>query len=119
MPVAGGGGTTPVPPSVTDCVPLGSLSVKVSVAERAPAAAGENVTLTVQLALTPSVFGLSGQLLFDEKSPPLAPPIATPVIVSGAVPVLVSVTVCAGLVVPTFWLANVRPLGVSVAVGPG
>jgi hypothetical protein len=36
---------------------------------------------------------------------------------SGPVPLLLSVTVCAALVVPTFWLANVRLVGARLAAG--
>jgi hypothetical protein len=40
-----------------------------------------------------------------------------PLMLSETLPVLVRVTVCEGLVVPTVWLAKVSELGVSVAVG--
>ena len=37
--------------------------------------------------------------------------------VSAAVPVLVNVTACAALVVPTVWLANVKPAGDKLTAG--
>ena len=37
--------------------------------------------------------------------------------ISAAVPVLVSVTVCIALVVPTVWLANVKPAGDKLTPG--
>jgi hypothetical protein len=54
---------TPVPVMLTFCVPLPALSVKRSVALRAPVAVGLNVTDAVQVALTASVAGEIGQLL--------------------------------------------------------
>jgi hypothetical protein len=69
---------------------------------RAPVAEGENVTLITQEALAANVFGLAGQVFDWAKSAAFAPFTARPVIVNGAVPVLVSVTVWAALVVPTF-----------------
>jgi hypothetical protein len=62
-----------------------------------PVAVGEKVTLMEQVAFTASVEGLSGQLFVCENCA-LA---AMLVMLSAAVPVLVSVTVCAALVVPT------------------
>src|SRR5271169_4947315 len=53
------------------------------------------------------------QLLVSPKSP-LA---EIPLIVSDAVPVLVSVTPCDPLVVPTVWLANVSDVGETPATG--
>ncbi len=40
-----------------------------------------------------------------------------PAIVKAAVPELLKVRVCAVLVVPSVWVANVKELGVSAAVG--
>ena len=47
----------------------------------------------------------------------MAPPSAAPLMVSGALPVLVSVTVLAVLVVPVFCAANVKLVGATVAIG--
>jgi len=55
----------------------------------------------------------STQVLICAKSP-LAVML---VIVNEAVPVLLNVTACAALVVPTFWLANVRLVGDKPATG--
>src|SRR5579871_3556886 len=116
MPFAGGGGKTPVPLSAMVCCPPGALSVIVNVAVRVPEPLGENVTLIVQELLMPSDVG---QLLVWANSVTFAPEMAKLLIVSGAVPVLVSVNACAVLVVWTFWLAKVRLVGLSVAAGPG
>jgi hypothetical protein len=92
-----GGVATPVPVSETVCgLPVAS-SVIVTAATRLPAAVGLNVTLIVQLAppatLAPHVF-------VSEKSPAFVPVIAMLVIDNGP-PLLLSVTVCAALVLPT------------------
>jgi hypothetical protein len=72
-----------------------------SVALRAPAAVAVKVMLIVQDALTASVMEPVGQLLVWAKSPGFVPLSAMLLMLSGAVPVLVSVIVCAALVVPT------------------
>jgi hypothetical protein len=71
------------------------VSLTLSVPLRAPVAVGVKVTVIVQLAPAANVLP---QLLVWAKSP-LA---ATLLIVRGAFPVLLNVTVCAVLVVPTF-----------------
>ena len=92
---------TPVPVRLAVCgLPL-ALSVTVKVPERVPLAAGVNVTLMVQLELAASVEGVSGQLFVWPKSPGFVPPRAMLLMVSGAVPVFESVTVCSALVVLT------------------
>jgi hypothetical protein len=65
-----------------------------------PEVLGVNVTLIVQLFPAAT---LVGQVLICVKSPVDV----TPVILSGALPVLVKVTTCAALVVPTVWPENV------------
>ncbi len=84
------------------------MSVIATAAVLVPFDVGVNVTLMLQLPLTPRVEGLSGQLLVWAKSPLLVPVIATPLMVKGAVPELVSVTVCGALVVPTDTLPKFR-----------
>lgn len=79
-----------------------------------PAAAGVNVTLMEQLAFTASVEGLTGQLFVCENCA-LA---AMLVMLSAAVPVLVSVTDCDVLVVFTGWLGKVRLVGDRVTGMP-
>ena len=106
----------PVPFSATVSVGLaGSLLMILSDADRAPTAVGLNVTLIEQLA---PATRLAPHVLVWAKSPGLVPVRLTLVIVSGAVPVLDNVTVCAALVVPTVWLPNVREVGVAEATGP-
>src|SRR5437879_1521006 len=77
------------------------LSVTVSEPARLPSTVGVNVTLIVQLAPAATE---APQVLVSAKSPleDMA------LIVSGAVPVLLSVTACATLLVPISWLPKVR-----------
>jgi len=96
--VAAGAPPTAVPVRLTDCGELPALSVMVMNAARVPFVVGLNVTLMVQPAPTAMV---APQLLVCEKSPPFAPVTAMLVLVSEAFPLLVSVTVCAALDVPT------------------
>src|SRR5262249_56602450 len=92
---------SPVPLKLTACgLPL-PLSVMLSAAPRLPAAVGLNVTLIVQLALSASVAGLTGQLLVCSQSPELVPAMPILLIVSAPGPLLVKVTFCAALVVFT------------------
>ena len=92
----------PVPLKPTICgLPL-ALSVSVRLPERVPLAVGENVTLITQLPLA-----ATGALVLQVV--PLAviakSPVATMLVkVKDAVPVLVTVTGMAALVVPTGWL---------------
>ena len=103
----------PVPVNATVCGLFVAESVKVSVAVRVPAAAGVNVTLTVQL---PEPARVAPQV-FDEmaKSPALVPEMAMLVILIDAVPPLANVTVCGELVELTLVAANVRLEGVTDA----
>src|SRR5579883_1250557 len=80
-----------------------ALSVIVTLALRLPLAVGEKVTLIVQEALTASVLEPLGQVLVVWKSAALVPVVVMLLMLSGAVPTLLSVMVCAALVVPTFW----------------
>src|SRR5439155_21127861 len=92
-----------------------ALSVTVRVAVRVPVAVGLNVTLIVQLdaaaTLVPQVFVCA-------KSPLLAPVRAMVVMLNAALPGLERVTGWDALVVPTFWLANVREVGERLACTP-
>ncbi len=103
----------PVPLKFTVCVlpsiPL-LLSVMVSVPVSGPLAVGEKVTLIVREPLAAT---LPPQL---SVSPKLALG-AMPVMVSAALPVLLRVTGCDPLVVPTLWLPNVRLPGWTPAAG--
>jgi hypothetical protein len=73
-----------------------------TLAVRAPVAVGLNVTLMAQFAFAASVAGLTGHVFVCVKSLAFVPVTLTLVIVSGALPLLVKVTACAALVLPTF-----------------
>jgi hypothetical protein len=88
-----------------------------TVALRLPLADGVKVTLTAQLAFTASVVEPVGQLLVWLKSAPFAPVTLMLLIVNGAPPELVSVTVWAGLVLLTAWLLNIRLVGLNDTTG--
>ena len=115
----GGPGDVPVPVRATVCMlpatPL-LLSVMVRVPVRVPVAVGEKVTLIVQELLAAT---LPPQLLV---SPKLALA-AMLVMVSAALPVLLRVTGCDALVVPTLtlpmtgWPGKVGPRGQCVRRG--
>lgn len=77
-----------------------ALSVTESEALRAPVAVGLNVTLMVQFAPAAT---LEPHVLVSAKSPLFAPVMLMPepLMVKVAVPVLVKVTVCDALVLPT------------------
>jgi hypothetical protein len=99
----------PDPDSETFCGLPVAESEKDSVAERGPLAVGLNTTLAEQLAeaarLDPHV------LLLMAKSPELAPPRVTPLIVTDDLVPFVNVADCAELVEPT------AVLGKPIAVG--
>lgn len=69
----------------------------VKAAEREPVAVGLNVTPTEQL---PPATTLDPQVLVCWKSPGFVPASEIAEMLSGALPELVSITLCAGLVVP-------------------
>ena len=104
-----------VPVTVTVCGVPGALSDSDKIAVREPRCVGVKVTPIMQLA--PGASGLA-QVLVWAKSAGSAPLKPIPVILSGAVPSFVSVTDCAGLVVPMGCVAKVRLLGDRVAFGP-
>jgi len=86
-------------------------------AARAPPAVGEKVALTVQALPAASEAGLAGHVLAEmAKSPGFAPASTKLVKVTALLPVLVTVTLWAALVVPVFWVANVRLRGLKVNV---
>ena len=98
----------PVPERLTVWgLPL-ALSAMLSAAVRAPLAEGVNITVILQLAPAPTEVP---QVLAWVKSLALAPVTARLVTLKTALPLLVSVTVCAALVVPTDWLAKARLAG--------
>lgn len=102
---------TPVPVNARLCgLPL-IESVMVTVPVRAPAAAGVNVTLIVQVD---EAFKVAGQLLVCPKSPWTW----MPVMVSAALPVFDTVTTCAALELPSSWLVKVSVAGVRLTAPP-
>src|SRR5229473_7342641 len=90
---------TPVPVRLTVARPFVALLEIVREPVRVPAVVGVNVTLKVQLA---PAARLVPQLFVCAKSPLTA----IELIDAGAFPVLCTVTACAALVVPTFWLRS-------------
>jgi hypothetical protein len=102
---------TPTPLTATACGLPVALSVTRIELDVVTAVAGLKVTFRVQLALAarlePQSFVTANTLLA----------LAMLVMVSAALPVLVRVTVLVALVVPTFWLAKVRVVGLSVTPG--
>jgi len=97
-------GPIPVPESATvGAVPC-ALVLTVTVAVRVPRAVGVNVTPTVQVAPAASVLVPLGQLLARAKSPAAVPLNVILLKLSAAVPLLLTVMICAALVVPTTWL---------------
>lgn len=111
-------GPPPVPVRLTDCwlpATLLLLSVMTRFAVRLEAAVGVKVTLIVQPPLAATELP---HVLVCAKSPGSAPVNAMLVIDKLVFPVLLRVTACAELVVPTFRLANVRLVVVTLATGP-
>src|SRR5437868_4651428 len=90
-----------------------------TVALRLPLAVGVKVTLMVQLDPAVSVLGLIGQVLVWAKSPGLVPARLMLLMVRSAVPLFLSVTVCAALVVPVFWFPKLRLVGLKLTPGAG
>src|SRR5207302_790932 len=111
-------GTIPVPASDTNCGLPGASPVMVTVAVRALAAVGVHVRLTRQLApattVAPFVQAVPAAMA---KSPGFEPARAMLVMLRVAVPLLVRVTVCAGLVVLRRWSPKARLVGAKVTAG--
>ncbi len=109
------GAGVPVPVRLTVCEPPVALSLMLSVPVRVPVAVGLNVTLIVQLlgAVGLPAGRLEPQLLLCAKSPVAL----MPLMFKTPAPVLLRVTVCAVLVVPTFWEVNVKLLPERLATG--
>jgi len=90
-----------------------ALSVRVTAALRVPLAVGVKVTLIVQL---PPTATLAPQLLLCPKSPAFVPVSIRLLTTNAALPVLLTVMVCAPLLLPTPWLAKVRAAGLILAM---
>ena len=102
----------PVPLSVTVCKLPPELSVIVSIPLRVPLVVGLKKTSMEQLELTASVLP---QAFTVPKSAALT---ATVVIVSAILPVLVKVTLCGRLELPTYWSGKLMLEGVRVTSAP-
>src|SRR5438477_7332130 len=89
---------TPVPARGTACVPPPPSSWIWRDAARGPVALGLNRTWIAQFAFAGR---LEPQVVVSAKSPKLVPAMPMAWMLKGVLPVLVSVTVCARLVVPT------------------
>src|SRR2546426_38550 len=93
----------------------------VTVAVRAPVAAGVNVTVKAQLADAATGPPARGHGATPEpataKSPGFEPARAMLVMLRVAVPLLVRVTVCTGLVVLRRWSPKARLVGAKVTAG--
>ena len=99
---------------LTVCVAGLALSVMVKEPLRELPAVGVKVTLRVQLAPTAT---LEPQLLVSAKSPLFIPVMVTLVMLSVALPVLLSVMGVAELVVPTSWLPKLYDAGDRFTTG--
>lgn len=104
------GAVTPVPVRDITCGLLGALSVIVTEPNAPPAAVGVNVTLMVQIPC-----GATGKLQVSASAKGAGA--AIEVTVRFAVPVLVTVTVCAALDVPRAMLPKFRLLEDSSTLG--
>jgi hypothetical protein len=104
----------PAPLRLTVCGLFAALSLIESVAVRRPVAEGVKVTLTAQVPLGITVAPVQVSALLA-KSPAFVPPIVTVEMVRLPVPVLVTVTLCAALVVSRSWGENARLGGDKVA----
>src|SRR5277367_1754186 len=91
-----------------------ALSLMVREAVSDPAVAGVNVTVKEHLAFTASEVP---QVLLSVKSLLFAPLLATVLRVKAALPVLVRVTVLAGVLWPTTWFPNAMEVDDSVTLG--
>ena len=110
-------GSVPVPVRLTVCGLPGALSANDKVAARAPVAVGVKVTLTVQVPFWATLAPVQVSALVA-KSPGLVPPRLSVLMLSVAVPLLVTVTVWAELAVSRSWVLKATGLGEMVAAGP-
>lgn len=108
------GGLKAVPVRVTLWVGVLELSVMAIAAVRVPDAVGAKSPWIAQL---PPAAMFAPQLFVNRNDDALAPVTVMLVIERAVPPVLVSVTCCVALVVPTAWLAKVRLVADSVGGG--
>lgn len=104
---------TPVPLSTEVCVPTESVTDRL--AEKLPAAAGENMTVMVQEP--PAASDVPHVPPVTAKLPAFIPVSPIEVMGSAAVPALDSLKVCAALVLPAVTLPKSAVAGVSAACG--
>jgi hypothetical protein len=115
---AGAGAAAPVPDRLMEAAPLLASEVSVSVALRAPTAPGVKVNVTVQVpAAASTVVGV--QVPPRVKSPEAVPVSVSALNVSGAVPLLLTVTDWLALVVATTCDVKVRVVALSEIAGVG
>src|SRR6266581_5927541 len=107
----------PVPPRATVCGLSVALSVKIRLALRAPVVPGVTVMVIVQELPAARVLVLAGQVLVCAKSAAFVPVSAMLLMLKDVVPLLVSVTVCAVLSIPTFWLPKFTLVGFRLTAG--
>jgi len=107
----------PVPVNGTVCVPVPALSVTVRDPVRAPSAVGANVTLMTQFAPDAKVAGLIGHAVPPVLVSAKSPEAAIELMVNAPVPVFVSVTIFAALVVVSNWPPKLRLVGASLTPG--
>src|SRR4051812_24151305 len=105
----------PLPVRETVCGLPGSSSETERTAVRVPLSLGVKVILAVQLAPGASVLP---QVISPLKSLKFAPPKVIRLIFRTAPPVLLSVTTCAGVVVPIGSAGKVKDPGEKVSTGP-
>jgi len=106
-------GAAPVPESGTTVGLPGAFDAMLKLADCRPIAVGAKVTLMVQEAPAATL----EHAFVCAKLAAFVPVIVMPLTVSVAVPVLVTVTGWAPLVVPVACTANVRPAGLTLMVG--
>jgi len=111
--VALGPESPPTPVKESVCELTTASSVMMIEALRGPNWLGVKVTFSVQLAPAPR---LEPQVPLWSKSVALVPVIATLLITSSEPPVLVSVSTCGTLVVPTTNRPKLRPAGAGLRV---
>src|SRR6266481_3917124 len=105
---------TPLPLNSTGCAPPPSCCTLTD-AVRKPVAVGLNLTSMAQLELAGT---LEPQVVVSTKSPKLFPTIPIPRMLNGVLPVLVNVTLCGGLKVPTLWSGKSRLVGDNLTTVP-
>src|SRR3954468_1389460 len=105
----------PIPRSATCATPVGASLAMSRLAVFAPREVGRKATPTAQLAPAPPAAPHPFELIANCE--PLAPPSATPLTCSGAVPVLLTVTVCTALVANTPVSGNAIEAGLTAIAG--